>query len=138
MNTYSLLPFVYLLLTIACVREATHQSKIKEKTQTVVSTTKKGEKTFNYREIKNNYLFSDSKGCIYLCDSCYIMTRNYDDKMRFCCFHDVLFKDSVKELKIVIDTNTFHKVSQYQYQDKRHLYKLDLHPARFPSIIVIK
>lgn len=136
MRIFFLLQFIYLFLIIACVQEATRTKNTKEAINT--SETKTGVDSFKYRKIKNDYLFSDNTGCIYLCDSCYIMTRSYDNKKRFCCFHDVLLRDSVKELKIVIDTNTFRKVSQYKYRDKKYLYKLDLHPARFPSIIVIK
>ncbi len=123
-----LLPFLF-----SCGKD----SKDSEK-ETVVEThieKKKMPQAFDYRPIKKNYLFADKRGGLYICDSCDIFPL---EDRRFCCYDCVLVADTVAELKSFIDTNSFHKISQFKYKDKRHVYKLEVFPTRFPNIILIK
>lgn len=99
------------------------------------------------KDIKDNILYEDQQGNIYLERKIDIMNEKnlQNDQSRF--FDLVFYKDSTYQLKNIVDIKTFHFVKSVTdtvplskfdvFEDKMHIYKFQHLPPTSPEIRAI-
>lgn len=98
----------------------------------------------NKQNIKNNILYKDQKGNIYLKREIDIMDEKNSQNNQSRFFDLVFYKDSTYQLKNIVDIKTFHFVKSVTdtaplskfdvFEDKMHTYKFQYLPPASPQI----
>lgn len=91
-----------------------------------------------YHNLKDSIVFTDSNSNMYILQKIDIINSNKKNNTVYRYFDLLSLRDSVYELKQIIDINTFKKVSGLMYTDTNYIYTFNPNPNISPSIIAVK
>jgi len=102
----------------------------------IVMVTLSCQKNTGYKNLKNNLLFKDNEGNIYLKRKIAILDENDFSNKKYDRYFDLaLYKDSIFKLNKLIDVKSFNQINKTDtFKDKRYIYVFIDKPATFPNI----
>jgi len=104
----------------------------------IVMVTLSCKKNTEFKNLKNNLLFKDDEGNIYLKRKIAILDENDFSNKKYDGYFDLAFyKDSIFKLNKLIDVKSFSQINKTDtFEDKRYIYVFIDKPATFPNIEV--